>query len=140
MLADKTNIENYIPQRPPVVMVHELVMVSEDTAVSKFFVEPDNIFVENNLLTEAGLIENIGQTAAAHSGYLHHSQDLPAPRGFMAAVKNLIVYDLPVIHSGLETKVVITNRVFDIVIVRGVVHQGQKELCRCEMKILLKPS
>lgn len=138
MLADKTNIENLIPQRHPVVMVHELLMASGDTAVSRFTIEPDNIFAANNFLTEAGLIENIAQTAAAHAGYMHRFQDLPAPPGFIAAIKDFVVHDLPAVNSGLETTVVITNRIFDVVIIRGVVCQDQRELCSCEMKIFTK--
>jgi len=138
MLADKTNIEALIPQRQPVVMVHELLMASEDTAVSRFVVEPDNIFVSESFLTEAGLIENIAQTAAAHAGYTHRLKNVPVPIGFMAAMKDLVVHDLPEINSLLETTVVITNRIFDVTIIRGVVCQNQRELCSCEMKIFTK--
>ncbi len=138
MLADKTNIENLIPQKQPVVMVHELLRASDDSAVSRFVIEPDNIFVAKNVLTEAGLIENIAQTAAAHSGYLHRLRNVPVAIGFIAGIKDLVVQDLPEINSSVETTVMITNRIFDVTIIRGVVRQNQKELCSCEMKILIK--
>lgn len=138
MLIDKTNIKDLIPQDDPVVMVDELLTASEDMAMSRFLIEADNVFVEGDFLSEAGLIENIAQTLAAHAGYMTRQQDLPVSVGFIAAIKDLVVYDRPAINSYVETTVLITNRVFDVTIVRGVVRQNERELCSCEMKVFSK--
>jgi predicted hotdog family 3-hydroxylacyl-ACP dehydratase len=69
MLATKSNITNYIPQREPIVMIHNLVEVSDEHAVTQLTIEPDNVFVTEGYFAEPGLVENIAQTAAVHVGY-----------------------------------------------------------------------
>lgn len=138
MSADQTNIKNLLPQRPPVVLIDKLVTASDHTAVTRFVVQPDHIFVAKGFLTESGLIENIAQTAAAHAGYMQQSSDVPAAIGFIGAIKDLVVHDLPEVGCELETTVVIVNRVMDVTIISGVVRHNERELCRCEMKMYIQ--
>jgi len=58
-----------IPQRPPFVMVGELIEYNETGFTSTFSIDADNIFVKNGRFTEEGILENIAQTAAAGAGY-----------------------------------------------------------------------
>lgn len=138
MLTDKITITELIPQRHPMIMIDELIEATEDLAVSTFKIGNGNIFVSNDLFTEPGLVENIAQTAAAHAGYLYRQQNVPVPVGFIAAIKDLKVYDLPVIHSSVKTTVTITNKVFEVTIIRGTVEQEGRTLCSCEMKIFTR--
>ncbi|MEO8117090.1 MAG: hypothetical protein ABI653_05520 [Bacteroidota bacterium] len=64
-----TNILKLIPQRPPFVMVDHLINADEKTAETSFLILPENLLVENGFLSEAGLMENMAQTAAAKAGY-----------------------------------------------------------------------
>ena len=73
MPGSTTNILSYIPQRPPFVMVDEIIDSGEKKTCSKFLIKEDNIFVENGFLKEPGLVENIAQTAAARAGYTYFS-------------------------------------------------------------------
>ena len=138
MLADKTTIENYIPQRRPMVMIDCLTKATDECAVSEFTIEPDNIFVSEGLFTEFGLIENIAQTAAAQAGYLHQQQGIPITQGFIAAIKNVTILTLPPLHSKIKTTVTVTNRIFEVVIIQGTVEHNDITLCHCEMKIFIK--
>lgn len=139
MLADRTTIERYIPQRPPMVMVHGLLEVSEQHAVSSLVVEAENILVAGNLLSEPGLIENIAQTAAAQVGYLYEQKNQPVPVGFIAAIKSLVIKKLPPLGATLHTTVKVTNRVFDVTFIEGTVQHEGTVLCHCEMKIFTRP-
>src|SRR5687768_7737560 len=103
MLATRNDIEKYIPQRAPFVMVHTLLEADEAHAVSTFNVENENIFLQNGRLLEPALIENIAQTAAAQAGYQYISKNLPVPIGFIAAIRNLKVDALPTLSQTLTT-------------------------------------
>jgi 3-hydroxyacyl-[acyl-carrier-protein] dehydratase len=138
MLADKHTIHQYLPQRPPVQMVHNLLQVTESHAVTELSINVDNLFVSDGQFTEPGLIENIAQTAAAHAGYYYISQNQPVPLGFIAAIRNLKIHDCPAVDATITTTVTITNRVLDITIVEGVVKEGERTLCSCEMRIFTK--
>ncbi len=54
-----------IPQKPPMVMVDRIVEINDMTTVTAFLIRADNVFVDNGLFREPGLIENIAQSAAA---------------------------------------------------------------------------
>ena len=129
---------NYIPQRPPMVMIDELIQSTESTAITSLTIKSTNIFVENEILAEPGLIENIAQTAAAMVGHQCCIQNIPVPVGFIAAVKDLKINSLPKVGTTIQTNIAVTNTVMDITIVRGKIQQGDNELCSCEMRILVK--
>ncbi|HKZ38658.1 MAG TPA: hypothetical protein VJ184_13450 [Chryseolinea sp.] len=138
MLATRDDITKYIPQRHPVVMVHELVEADDDHAVTQLTIEPDNIFVSREYFSEPGLVENIAQTAAMHVGYQCSLKNIPIPIGYIAAVKDLKIQTLPKQNSRITTSVKITNKVLDITVVEGRVEQEGNLLCSCEMRIFAK--
>ena len=138
MLATPTEILQFIPQRNPIVMVHELVEASDDHAVTRFSISPDNVFVSSGYFAEPGLVENIAQTAAVHVGYQCSLKNIPIPIGYIAAIKDLRIDGLPSQNSSIVTTVKVINKVLDITVVQGRVEQDGKILCSCEMRIFAK--
>ncbi|MFN8143815.1 MAG: 3-hydroxyacyl-ACP dehydratase [Bacteroidia bacterium] len=134
-----TNIIDLIPQKHPFVMIDQLDFSDDSTTVCSFRVKEDNIFTVNHTFREAGMIENIAQTAAARVGYIAMQQQQPVPLGFIGAIKNLEILDLP--HTGdvLRTEVKIINQVFDVTIISGAVFCNERQLAHCEMKIVIQP-
>lgn len=138
MLATRTTITNYIPQRDPIVMVHDLLETDDEHVVTQLLIEPGNIFVSGGFLREPGLVENIAQTAAVQVGYQCMLRNIPVPVGYIAAVKNLKIIALPEQNSAVTTSVRIVQKVMDITVAEGKVMQGDTVLCSCEMKIFVK--
>ena len=134
----KPPITDFIPQRPPMVMIDKLVSAESDSAVSSFLIKSDNIFVQDEKFTEPGLVENIAQTAAAMVGHHCALNKIPVPIGFIAAVKDLKIYSTPPQDSTISTNVKVTNNVMDVTIVEGVVKLQDEVICTCEMRILIK--
>jgi hypothetical protein len=83
------------------------------------------------------MLENIAQTAAARVGYIVQKEKKPAPMGYIGAVKNFEVYYLPKVNEELETEITITNQIFDITVITGIVTCNDKVAARCEMKIFI---
>ena len=138
MLANRTDILQYIPQRNPIVMVHELLDANDDHIVTQLAIEPGNVFLASGYFAEPGLVENIAQTAAVHVGYQCTLKKLPIPIGFIAAVKDLKIKALPKENSTITTSVKVVNKVLDITVVHGKVEQEGELLCSCEMRIFAK--
>ena len=138
MLATRKDITKYIPQRDPIIMVHELVEADDDHAVTNLVIEPDNVFVSNEYFREPGLVENIAQTAAMHVGYQCSLKNIPIPIGYIAAVKDLKIFSLPRHNTRIATSVKVTNKVLDVTVVEGKVEQEGNLLCSCEMRIFAK--
>ena len=138
MLANRTDILQYMPQRKPVVMVHELLEANDDHIITQLEIEPDNVFLFAGTFAEPGMVENIAQTAAVHVGYQCAMKKLPIPIGYIAAVKDLKVNSLPKQNSVITTSVKVINKVLDITVVRGKIEFEDNVLCSCEMRIFAK--
>ena len=138
MLATYKEITNYIPQRPPIVMIHDLVEASEEHAKTQLHIAADNVFAEDGLFREPGMVENIAQTAAAQVGYFYKNKNLPIPIGYIAGIKDLRISGMAPVGATLTTEIRIMNQVLDVTLVEGkITHEGQ-EICRCEMRIFVR--
>jgi predicted hotdog family 3-hydroxylacyl-ACP dehydratase len=137
MIILQDNITSVIPQRPPFVMIDELVSCNEISSITTFQVKAENLLVHNGKLSEAGITENIAQTAAAGLGYVTLQSNSPIEIGYIAAVKNLEIFAQPEVGDVIETNVTIINRVFDVTIVSGSSKCDGILLAKCEMKIFL---
>lgn len=139
MTLPTQDILTLIPQRPPFVMVDTLVSSTDDTTVTTLLVLPDTALVSDGELSEAGLTENIAQTAATGAGYTAQQLGKPVQPGFIGAVKNLEVFALPKVGDIIETEVKIENQVFDVTIIKGKITCKGSTLAQCEMKIFIQP-
>lgn len=132
-----TNIESIIPQRPPFVMISELVYCDDEDTRSKFFVEADNIFLKEEKLMEPALVENIAQTAAARAGWLALNENRPVAIGYIGAIQQLEIFDLPAKGDTLDTEIRVMNQVFNVTLISGKLSCKGRLLATCEMKIFI---
>ena len=126
-----------IPQRPPFVMVDKLLSCDENSTQTAFRVNEENVLVVNGEFSEAGLMENIAQTAAARAGYPAMMQNIPVAVGYISMVKNLEIFELPKINDELVTKVKIENQVLDMTVISGTIRRDGKVMSQCEMNIIV---
>lgn len=134
----KTSITAYIPQRPPMVMIDELILANDSSCTTSLTILSENIFVNGDHFSEPGMIENIAQTAAAMVGYQCYVNRTPVPVGFIAAVKNWRLSKIPNINTTIETTIQVINSVMDVSIVEGNIKQDGEPLCSCEMRIMIQ--
>lgn len=137
MLVSPENVTDFIPQRPPMVMVDGLRSLEGDTAVTFFTVREDNVFIESGNLGVPGLVENIAQSAALRTGYLCKTEGVVVPLGFIGALKDLELNSLPATGSQLHTEIKLLHDVMNASVIEGRVYQGETLLARCEMKVFL---
>jgi predicted hotdog family 3-hydroxylacyl-ACP dehydratase len=130
------DVKTIIPQQPPFVMIDRLVHYDDIFTKTEFLIRPDSMFVENEKLLEAGLIENIAQTCAARLGYINTIILKDGVRlGFIGAMKSLVIKKLPDVNSTLETTIEVINEVFNITLVNATTVCRNEVLVTCEMKI-----
>ncbi len=139
MLISGNELLELIPQRPPVVMIDKFLESDGTTSVSGLTVPATCVFCESGFLSESGLVENIAQTAAAGVGYSCKRDNKKVPIGFIAAIKNLEVLELPAVGTDLKTEVKVINQIMDVTIVTGIVSSGSGIYAKCEMRIFLLP-
>jgi predicted hotdog family 3-hydroxylacyl-ACP dehydratase len=137
MMLPVENIIPLIPQKPPFVMVGKLLFTDEVRTRSSFIIEPDNVFVKDNVFQEAGLMENIAQTAALRGGYVAQSENKPVAVGYIGAVSNFEIFDLPKAGDEIETEIRVENQIFDVTVLSGKVWRSGDLLAQCEMKLFI---
>jgi predicted hotdog family 3-hydroxylacyl-ACP dehydratase len=131
------HITTLIPQRAPFVMLDKLLHSDETTTQSTFLIRPDNIFVEEGVLKESGLVENIAQTVAASAGYQATLENRPVAIGYIGSVKNLEVFFLPKTGEQIVTAITVENQIFNVTMVTGKITCNDKLAAQCQMKIFI---
>ncbi len=138
MLVDKQHITEYIPQRPPFVMIDELVTASETGFGTRFEISAENLFLEDGVLSESSLIENIAQTCAAGFGYVNAQKGESAGQlGFIGAVSRLTVTGVARLGDQIETQVTVLNSFDNIHLVEGTASANGTPLVNCQLKIVI---
>jgi predicted hotdog family 3-hydroxylacyl-ACP dehydratase len=141
IIAGETTIVQYIPQKPPIVMIGKLLEVTGPKTVTSFLISEDNLFCRGGIFREPGLIENMAQTAAAGVGYVSKEQGKEPPVGFIGGLRNLCIHELPAAGSEIRTEITVEHEVFDATVVNGKTYLGERCIAECELKIfLIKPA
>ena len=131
------NILDLIPQKTPFVMVANLLYADDKITQTNFTIKEENIFLEKGKFSEAGLIENMAQTAAAGAGYNSKRNNKPVQIGYIGSVKNLEIFSLPKINDEIITEITIENQLFNVTIISGKIWCDETLVAQCEMKIFL---
>lgn len=108
-------IEQFLPHRAPMLMVDSILDISDKHVVCSFVIQPDNIFVENGLFQEAGLMENMAQTCSSIVGQTFYHDDYNPQSdkriiGFISGIKQMNVFELPVVGQNVLTNSTLTSR------------------------------
>lgn len=133
------DIHTLLPQQEPFVMIGKLIKFSKTETVTETTVSRDNIFVSGNCLSASGLMENIAQTCAARIGYVNkYILKKGIQIGFIGAIRNFNVEELPRVGDTFTTAVEIVEEVFGMTLANATVVCDGKTLATTQMKIAVK--
>jgi len=131
------NILELVPQRAPFLMVDSILDSDEKKTTTCFRITEDNILVKDGKFSEAGLIENIAQTAAARAGITAARENKPVAIGYIAAVQNLEIIALPETNNTIHTEITADNEILNVLLISGKASCNGKLLAKCNMKIFI---
>lgn len=137
-IVNADTILQYIPQRPPIVLISRIYKCDETTVITGFDISNEHILTRNGKLTESGIIENMAQTAASMAGYEAVIKKCEPRVGFIANVKNLIINFLPEAGNEILTEVKTKTQVMNVSIIEANSYCNDKLVATCEMKIFLQ--
>jgi 3-hydroxyacyl-[acyl-carrier-protein] dehydratase len=127
-----------IPQKPPMVMVDRIVRIEDKTTVTSFRIRNDNVFVEDGLFREPGIIENMAQTAAAGSSAKPGEAGSTPKLGFIGAIRDLEIKKLPESGDEIITTVTVTHEIFNASVVTASITLNDEIIAQCELRIFLE--
>lgn len=131
------DIYDIIPQRPPMVMIDNLLSCDQTMTETDFVIKDDCIFVSRDRLTAEGMLENIAQTCAARIGYLNTLEGNAVKLGFIGAVKDFHAIELPEVGNRIVTSVIVKEEIFGITLVDAFISLNGNKIAQTTMKIAL---
>lgn len=132
------DITHLIPQKTPFVMVDALMDFSKSQVQSSFKIPKDNLFVENAVFLESGLIENMAQTVALHTGYDFFLKGEPAPTGYIGSIKKIEITKLPKVDETITTQATILHEFMGVTMVEVKAFDAAgNEIASGEMKTVI---
>ena len=133
------DVHAILPQQEPFVMVGTLTSFEMTTSTTETEIKGENIFVDNGTFSASGLMENIAQTCAARIGFYNKyilKKDVQV--GFIGAIRNYVVNELPKVGSTIITKVDILEEVFGMTLANAEVRCGDRILATAEIKLSIR--
>lgn len=135
----KIDILTLLPQRPPFVMIDQLIHFDEKVTTTQWTLRQDSLFMgDNGVLNPCALVENIAQTCAARMGYINHYIYKESVKlGFIGGIKNLQVLRSPRVGEVLTTSIEVIEEIMKLSLVNATVKAGDEVIVTAEMKIAL---
>jgi predicted hotdog family 3-hydroxylacyl-ACP dehydratase len=115
-MSEPIDIKHYLPHRKPMLMVDMITAMDAESVLTFFKVEPDNIFVNDGIFIESGLIENAAQTCSAIVAKDYYVDENNEDRddvdviGFISALKTLKIHSLPKAGCTIHTKATLASK------------------------------
>lgn len=109
-------------------MVDVLLYFSKTKVVSSLTIRKNNIFFDSGVLLESGLIENMAQTVALHTGYEYYLKGEQAPTGYLGSIKKIEILTLPKLNETIITEVQILHVIMGVTLVEIHVYNANKEM------------
>jgi len=127
-----------IPQRPPFILVDELISFQPDGVVAGFRVPEGHILISaDGYLTESGVVEHFAQAIALYQGYDYFLRHERPPVGYIGSIKNFEISALPKIGDVLETHIRVLQQLFGVTAVRGEVRLLDQVIAIGEMRTVI---
>lgn len=138
-MISEIDIQELLPQRPPILMVNRLLSADDKQAETELLVRADNIFVENGMLKAYAIIENMAQTCAAQLGYadvyVNGKKDVRI--GYIGAVKRMQIENSPRVGETLRTRMEVVEDFGDMKLVAAESFVNNRRIAVAELTIAL---
>lgn len=128
----------YIPQAAPFELIDHLVTSQNGETTTEFTIPAQHVLVENGFLTTGGLLENMAQTAASGVAYEAHKTNTPPPVGFIGAIKDFSLMQLPKVGDKITTRIVPITAIGTVQVVQGEIFLAETVIAKAEFKIFLQ--
>lgn len=135
-ISSSKEILNLIPQKEPFVFVDTLFEYTNLTGVTGFTVPEENVLLDENHLSESGLIEHMAQSMSLHRGYQGSLNGQTKPKtGFIGLIKTVEIFSLPKKGEKLKTYVEILHEIMNVTSVSAKTENEKGEvIATSEMK------
>lgn len=131
-------IKELIPQRFPIMMVDTLYEADETDCMTGLTISADNMFCQEGLFIEPGMIEHIAQSASAFAGVKAKMKNEPTPVGYIGEVKKFKLVSKPKAGDVLTTSIHTVSEVQNVSLIKAETKVDDCVVASCQMKIFIR--
>jgi predicted hotdog family 3-hydroxylacyl-ACP dehydratase len=134
------NIHNFLPHREPMLMADFILELTKEKVITSFEIKEDNVFVHNNELVEAGLIENLAQTCSSILGqsFFENPEADTKVIGFITNIKKIEVFALPKVGDKIISKASLISQFENICNIFCETFNNDELLIRAEINLFIQ--
>lgn len=141
------DISKFLPHRTPFLMVDHVLSIDDEHVSTSFKINPDCVFVNDNVFNEIGLIENAAQTCSSIVGKSYFEEDDFEGKGtkligFISAIKKVTIHACPSVGQTIISKANLKSRFdsnhYSICTLECTISNSNKELLSCEMNLFIQ--
>ncbi|MDO4881164.1 MAG: acyl carrier protein [Capnocytophaga sp.] len=137
-------IQKYLPHQPPMQMVDSIISITKTDIITQFLVTENNIFVSENIFSEAGLIENMAQSCSAIVGqfYFLEQKENTKVIGYIGSIKKMEIFSLPKIGQNIQTKAQLLSNIetenFSMTSLSCETFWQEKQLAKAQINLFIQ--
>lgn len=134
------NIHNFLPHREPMLMADYILELTKEKVITSFEIKEDNVFVHNDELVEAGLIENLAQTCSSILGqsFFENPEADTKVIGFITNIKKIEVFALPKVGDKIISKASLISQFENICNIFCETFNNDELLIRAEINLFIQ--
>lgn len=136
-LIQRSQIQELIPQRDPIIMVDALYAFTTDRVQAGLTIQESTLGVFKGFLQESGIIEHMAQTVALHTGYDYYIKKQTPPTGYIGAIKKIEIEKLPKLGDVLITEATILQEFLGVTLVSLTTYCEGARIAYGEMKTVI---
>lgn len=133
------DVHTVLPQQEPFVMIDTMTHFEMMTSTTETEIRESNIFVDGGRFSASGMMENIAQTCAARVGFYNKyilKKDVQV--GFIGAIRNYVVHELPQVGSTISTRVDILEEIFGMTLANAEITCEGRTIATAEIKLSVR--
>jgi predicted hotdog family 3-hydroxylacyl-ACP dehydratase len=135
-MQEKVNIQDLIPQKEPFIMVDKLLHCDILSTKTSLSIRNDNIFVENGMFSQSGIVENVAQTCAARLGY--YNRNRPVRIGMIGSINDFEFFGVfSKVGQEIITEISVEAEVANVILLNASVLCGNNVVAAGKMKVVL---
>lgn len=133
------DVHTVLPQQEPFVMIDTMTHFEMMTSTTETEIRESNIFVDGGRFSASGMMENIAQTCAARVGFYNkYILKKEVQVGFIGAIRNYVVHELPQVGSTITTRVDILEEIFGMTLANAEITCEGRTIATAEIKLSVR--
>ncbi|CAN5901394.1 3-hydroxy-fatty acyl-ACP dehydratase [soil metagenome] len=137
MTATFGPVSDYLPHRPPMLLIDHIVEVTDNRAVCRTTIHPDCVFARDGVVHPSAMIEIVAQACAIWVGVTSSRKGGAPQVGFLVACRE-VAFAVDRFCIGDELTIAVTKVLGEdqLAVFSGIVSRGDEECVTIQLSVV----